>query len=113
MLTRTSRGAPTEAGYHASRGRLDPLDSVLLVVAAGGLEHLRRRVDADDPGPGPPVGEAERQRAVATAQVDDDRGVDRHHAGEEVGEGPAPEGAEQGVLLRVPGHRGVLCSVDA
>ena len=57
LLTRTSTGAPTEAGSHL-RGRLDPLNAVPL-VAAGGLEHLRRRVDADDPGVRPAVREAE------------------------------------------------------
>ena len=89
LLTRTSTGAPTEAGSHVSAVDSTHSTRSSLVVAAGGLEHLRRRVDADDPGVRPAVREAERQRAVATTQVHDDHGVGRRHSGQQVGEGPA------------------------
>ena len=67
-------GLAERGGVPLAQVGLHPLDPLGGVELAGRLEHRLRGVDPDDARLRPELGEGQRRRAVAAAEVDDQRG---------------------------------------
>src|SRR4029077_12923660 len=69
---------------------------------AGGGEHGRGGIDADDPGSGPAARQRRRRQSAAAAEVIDARGGVERDRSQKIGGGTLPLIAIAVILLRVP-----------